>query len=82
MLGKNIRFTQERLDPSTVNRFLSQRLDSGGETTGLKFYFEFGLPCWELKPFIDTFWVSYPENFGSALDNCSALSLVNNGLRT
>lgn len=67
MLGDSICFTKERLDPSVVNHFSSQCLNCGGETTVLKFHFEFGFPCLELEPVIGRFWVSHPQNFGSAL---------------
>jgi len=72
MLGDNICFTEERLDPSAINHFSSQRLNGGGETAGFEFHFEFVLPCPEIEPVVGSFWVSYPENFGSALDGCSA----------
>ena len=75
ILGDSTCFIEERLDPSAVNHLSSQCLNGGGETTGLEFHFKFGLPRPEIKPVIDSFWISYPENLGSALDGCSTLSL-------
>ena len=82
MLGDSICLTKKRLDPSAINHFSGQRLNSVGETTGCEFLFEFVLPCPEIKPLIGSFWVSYPENFGRALDGCSVQAPVNSDPRT
>jgi hypothetical protein len=82
MLNGGICLANQRLDPSAVNHFSGQFLDGLGETTILQFRFEFAPPCQEVEPGIGSSWVSYTENFGSALDGYSMQAFVNSDLLT
>jgi hypothetical protein len=82
MSDDGICLAEQRLDPGAVNHFSGQLLDSLGETTSLQFRVEFALPCREFEPEICISWVSYTENFGSALDGYSMQVFVNSDLLT
>ena len=60
MLSESICLAKKCLDPSAVNHFSIQLLDSAGETAVLEFRFELALPRPIIVPGIDDFWVSYP----------------------
>ena len=60
MPNDSICLAKKCLDPSAVNHFSIQLLDSAGETAALEFVFELALPRLKFEPGIGGFWVSYP----------------------
>ena len=82
MSDDRICLSKERADSTVFDHFFGQLLDGPGKTTGMEFLLEFVLPCLDGEPVISRFWVSQPENFGGALEGCSAQVVGNSGPRT
>jgi len=79
MSDDRICLSKERADSTVFDHFFGQLLDGPGKTTGMEFLLELFLPCLGGELAIRRFWGSHPQNFGGALDGCSAQAVESSG---